>query len=132
MQLKLISCNNHTLTASAPAGPNLNDKQTIFGGSSSALMTVCGWALIKYNLEQRGFNNDVVIAEAQTRWLKAQSDELFITAQCDIIWDDIIQVSHEKHKSKLSVQTQVKNQHNQLCTVTTATYVILDKGKTLS
>ncbi|MFV0542246.1 MAG: YiiD C-terminal domain-containing protein [Marinicella pacifica] len=132
MQLQLLTCNDHTLTASAPAKPNLNDKQTIFGGSSSALMVVCGWSLIKYKLEQRGLNHDVVIADAHTRWLKAQTDDLLITAHSEISWLDIITDLHDKQRPKLSVQTQVKNKENQLCTTTTAIYVILDSGKMLS
>jgi len=125
MGLKLISCSKHTLIASAPAKPNLNDKQTIFGGSSSALMTVCAWSLIKYNLEQRGVYNDVVIAEAKTRWLKAQTNDLHITAHSEINWTNIITDLHDKQQPKLSVQTQVTNKQNQLCTTMTATFVIL-------
>lgn len=128
MQLKLLSCDDNTLLASAPAKPNLNDKQTIFGGSSSALMTVCGWSLIKYNLEQRGFKNDVVIADAQTRWLKAQSDALNISVRCDINWDKAMTALNNNESIKPSVQSQVKNQQNQLCTTMTARYVILVKG----
>ncbi|MCW8870652.1 MAG: thioesterase domain-containing protein [Proteobacteria bacterium] len=128
MQLKLLSCDDNTLLASAPAKPNLNDKQTIFGGSSSALMTVCAWSLIKYNLEQRDFKNDVVIADAQSRWLKAQSDALSISVNCDINWDKTMTALNNNESVKPSVQCQVKNQQNQLCTTMTARYVILVKG----
>ena len=125
MQLKLLSCDDNTLLATAPAKPNLNDKQTIFGGSSSALMTVCGWSLIKYNLEQMGFKNDVVIADAHTRWKKAQKDDLIINAHCDCDWPDILRALNNKQQPKITIETQVNNQQNQPCTTMTATFVVL-------
>ena len=128
MQLKLVSCDKNSLRGIAPSKPNLNDKQTIFGGSSNALMIVCAWSFIKYNLEQLNLNNDVVIADAQTRWLKAQSDELNIIVRCDMNWDEIITVLNNNQSAKPSVQCQVKNQQNELCTTMTARYVILNKG----
>lgn len=126
MQLQLISCNDNKLIARAPAQPNLNDKQTIFGGSSSALMTVCGWSLIKFNLEQRQFSNDVVIANAQTRWRSAQKDELLITAEADISWPAISEKLNQKQKTKINVHTKVDSAYHKRCTVMTADFVILN------
>jgi len=125
MQLELLACNEHTLTAGAPAQPNLNDKKTIFGGSSAALLTVCGWSLIKYNLEQRNCNHDVVIARADTQWLKAQTDDLQITAQCETHWPDIIAALNNRQQPKITIQSQVNNPQNQPCTTMTATFVVL-------
>lgn len=129
MQLQLISCSENKLTAKAPTTPNLNDKQTIFGGSSSALMTVCGWSLIKFNLEQRGFNNDVVIANAQTRWHKAQNDDLIISAQGQVHWPDIIAAINNRQQPKITADAQVINQRKQICTNMSASYVILNQVK---
>lgn len=125
MQLRLLSCDNHTLTAHAPKTPNLNDKDTIFGGSSSALMTVCGWSLIKYNLEQRSCTHDVVIARADTQWHRAQTDDLLITAQCETNWPDILTALDNSQQPQITVRAQVNNQQSQPCSTMTATYVVL-------
>lgn len=126
MQLQLISCSENKLTARAPAKPNLNDKQTIFGGSSAALMTVCGWSLIKFNIEQRQYNNDVVIADAHTRWRRAQNDELLITAESQINWPTIIgQMSQNQH-AKIKVHCQVGSSKQKRCSEMNAEYVILN------
>lgn len=125
MQLELISCHDHKLTARAPTQPNLNDKHTIFGGSSQSLMIVCGWSLIKFNLEQRDFNNDVVIADAHCHWRRAQKNELLLTAQADIHWPSTIEQLKQGQQPKISVACQVDSVNQKRCTLMTGDYVIL-------
>lgn len=125
MQLQLLSCTDNTLTAKAPAKPNLNDKQTIFGGSSGALMVVCGWSLIKYNLEQRGFNHDVVIAEAKTRWHKAQTEDLWINAHTEISWSETEMTLNNNQQTKITIDAQINNAKKQPCSTMTAIFVVL-------
>lgn len=130
MQLQLISCNDNKLTASAPAQPNLNDKQTIFGGSSAALMTVCGWSLIKFNLEQRQLSNDVVIGKANIRWRIPQSDDLLLTAESAINWPELCKQVHQADKQpRLKVLNHISNKAQQICSQMNADFIIL-KGRT--
>ncbi len=126
MQLQLIGCSENQLTARAPARPNLNDKQTIFGGSSAALMTVCGWSLIKFNLEQRKLNNDVVIAHSSIRWRLPQSDDLLLTAESDINWSELSnEIQQAQHQPKLTVHNHISNQQKQICSQMQSEYIIL-------
>jgi thioesterase domain-containing protein len=128
MQLKLLDINPNQLTASAPIGPNINDKQTVFGGSSAALMTICGWSLIKSQLEQAGLHNDVVIHQAQTRWLQAQTDDLKITARLSegVDWETIIeQVRANKRPVRIAVDCQVSNQSDEVCAGSENSFVVL-------
>ena len=130
MQMQLHKVSDHKLSASAPTEPNINDKLTVFGGSSSALMTICGWALIKTNLETRGIHNDVVIHKANNQWIKAQTDDLIINARMDssINWDELCKTINEKNRSKkIQIHCQVLNQANEICSEMSGQYVILKK-----
>lgn len=49
--------------------PNLNDKGTGFGGSLAAQTTLLGWCWTTLWLRRRGYNRDVVVAEASQRFL---------------------------------------------------------------
>ena len=128
MQLALQDINSHHITATAPITPNINDKSTVFGGSSAALMTVCGWTLIKYQLEARHINNDVVIHQSQLQWNQAQTDDLIITASIDseINWTDLISTLKNKNRNiKIEVRCEVLNQKNQVCSHMHGNFVIL-------
>lgn len=128
MQMSLTAITEQSLSASAPLTPNINDKNTVFGGSSSALMTVCGWSLIKIQLEQQGLANDVVISHADTQWIKAQSDDLVVKVETKepLNWQEICQhlVTNNRNK-KIDIQCQVLNQQGEICCTMIGSYVIL-------
>lgn len=132
MQLTLSLIDSHNIRASAPIAPNINDKSTVFGGSSAALMTIAGWSLIKYQLEANQVKNDVVIHESKLQWKKAQSDDLIITGkiESDINWPDLIDTLKNKNRAtKIKVCCQVLNRAKQVCSQMHGSYVILkNKG----
>lgn len=128
MQMSLSNLTEHSLSATAPLTPNINDKQTVFGGSSAALMTVCGWSLIKMHLEQHGVLNDVVIHQADTKWIKAQSDDLIIQvrSQEPVNWQEIChQITSQNKTQKINILCQVLNQQSEICCSMLGSYVIL-------
>ncbi len=130
MQLELKAMQHDLLTASAPLLPNINDKSTVFGGSSATLMTICGWSLIKYHLEDLKIHHDVVIHKSQLNWIKAQKDDLIIHSMpChEVNWQQLSQELKTNNKSiKLLLSSQVLNQANEICSTMDATYVILKK-----
>ena len=135
MQLQLQTINSHRITATAPLAPNINDKSTVFGGSSAALMTICGWSLIKFQLESRQIDNDVVIHRSELQWNQAQTDDLIITAhiESDIKWTDLIATLNNKNRSiRIKINCEVLNQANQVCSQMTASYVILKNSNIIS
>ena len=128
MKLKLEDISPYELIGSAPLLPNINDKSTVFGGSSAALMTICGWSIIKYQLAAHQVNNDVVIHRSQLHWSQAQNDDLIIKAQLKdkLNWQDLLQTLNSSNRStQVQIQSQVCNQANEVCSEMDATYVIL-------
>lgn len=130
MQLTLHDINPQSIMASAPIAPNINDKSTVFGGSSAALMTICGWSLIKYHLEAEQLINDVVIHQSKVVWNQAQTDDLIITAKVEetINWTEKSATIKRKNRStKIKVYCEVLNQDKQVCSHMYADYVVLKK-----
>jgi len=130
MQMTLQDITSHKLTAAAPIAPNINDKSTVFGGSSAALMTICGWSLIKYQLQCNQIDNDVVIHQSELHWNQAQSDDLSITAniESDINWTELISKLNDQN-IKIKVHCKVLNQANQVCCQMHGSYVILKNNQ---
>lgn len=132
MQLELKEINEHRLIATAPLAPNINDKATVFGGSSGALMTICGWTLIKFNLESYDIHNDVVIHKAKTNWVKAQTDDLTIQVALNEKqdWQALTKKLSKKNRpKKITVDCHINNQNHEPCSTMTGHYVILKQSK---
>lgn len=52
----------------APIAPNLNDKQTAFGGSLATLCTLSGWCITSYLCKINQLEIDIVILDSQIRY----------------------------------------------------------------
>lgn len=68
---------------SAPLTPNLNDKQTAFGGTLAALCTLCGWCAVSSLCRDRQLEVDIAVLESRIRYrLPVTSDP--ITARASL------------------------------------------------
>ncbi|MFA5494299.1 MAG: YiiD C-terminal domain-containing protein [Porticoccaceae bacterium] len=69
MQVSFTRFTGCTLRVDMPLAPNINDKNTGFGGSIAALATTCGWAMVSLLLEDVGRQCQVVIVESRICYL---------------------------------------------------------------
>ncbi|HEX6956884.1 MAG TPA: YiiD C-terminal domain-containing protein [Ferrovibrio sp.] len=61
MQVAVVSAACDAVTLSAPLAPNLNHRNTAFGGSISALAILSAWSLINLRLNAKGLRSRLVI-----------------------------------------------------------------------
>lgn len=61
MGIRVETWDDGGLTLTAPFAPNRNDKNTAFGGSLSALVTLAGWGLTFVFLRDAGICADVMV-----------------------------------------------------------------------
>jgi thioesterase domain-containing protein len=61
MGISVVSVEEHALILQAPLAPNVNHRQTVFGGSASALAILAGWALLHVRLRSEGLADRLVI-----------------------------------------------------------------------
>jgi thioesterase domain-containing protein len=81
MGLKIKEYSPELILTTAPLNQNINDKGSVFGGSSSALMIITAWSLIKLNCQKHGITSDIVIHKNETTWNKALYEDLIIQAR---------------------------------------------------
>ena len=55
----------------APLTPNLNDKQTAFGGTLATLCTLSGWCIVSDLCRDAGLKVDIAVTESHIRYLRA-------------------------------------------------------------
>lgn len=129
MSWQIDQIQSHSLRASAPLAPNINDKGTLFGGASAALMTISAWSLVKFNLEQLGLDNDVVIQSCKNRWLRPQNEDVKLICSVDagLDWNkiksDLTQGTSTQH---IAISCESKSSAKVTC-IMNANYVILPK-----
>jgi len=70
MGVHVVRADHHGLVLSAALAPNLNHKQTAFGGSLNSLATLACWGLIQLLVRDGGQAITVVIQESQVQFLK--------------------------------------------------------------
>ena len=61
MGVSVVAVEDDAITLQAPLEPNLNHRQTVFGGSASALAILASWALLHVRLRSEGIADHLVI-----------------------------------------------------------------------
>ncbi|HEV3181412.1 MAG TPA: YiiD C-terminal domain-containing protein [Steroidobacteraceae bacterium] len=59
--VSVVSVEHDAVTLQAPLEPNLNHRQTVFGGSAAALAILASWALLHVRLDSEGIADRLVI-----------------------------------------------------------------------
>ena len=63
MKVEVVSCDGGSVVLRAPLAPNINHRNTVFGGSASALALLAGWTLLHARLAGSGMRVRLVIQE---------------------------------------------------------------------
>jgi len=129
MGLELVKFSHNKLQAIAPLSQNINDKGSVFGGSSSALMIISAWSLIKLNCEEYNIQADIVIHKNNTLWHKASYEDLLINAVFSKEYDfnKIKSVIAKKRHQRIDCKIELVNKDNIKFSTMTANYVIIPK-----
>jgi thioesterase domain-containing protein len=61
MQVSVVTASSDEIVLSAPLEPNINHKQTVFGGSASTLGILAAWSIVHVRLLEAGLPCEVVI-----------------------------------------------------------------------
>jgi thioesterase domain-containing protein len=61
MGVSVLAVENDAVLLQAPLAPNVNHRQSVFGGSASALAILAGWALLHVRLQAEGIAARLVI-----------------------------------------------------------------------
>lgn len=70
MQVRVLRADRNGLALGAALAPNLNHKQTAFGGSLNSLATLACWGLIQLLVRDHGSAITIVIQESDVQFLK--------------------------------------------------------------
>jgi thioesterase domain-containing protein len=61
MGVRVLEATAARITLAAPLEPNINHRETVFGGSAASLATLAAWALLRVRLHDAGLDGRLVI-----------------------------------------------------------------------
>jgi thioesterase domain-containing protein len=61
MQVSVVAVEEEQVVLSAPLAPNINHRDTVFGGSASAIAILAAWSLLHTRLQRAGISSRLVI-----------------------------------------------------------------------
>jgi thioesterase domain-containing protein len=61
MEVEVVEATDSGVTLAAPLAPNINHRETVFGGSASAVAILSAWALMYLRLKSEQLNVRIVI-----------------------------------------------------------------------
>ena len=127
MNLEIKEYSSESILSTAPLANNINDKGSVFGGSSSALMIITAWSLIKLNCQEYGITSDIVIHKNETTWNKALYENLIIKAHFKKKYDfNVIKRALERSKlQRIECIIELQDEAANIYSTMTTKYVII-------
>jgi len=104
MQVRVLEANSKTVRLGAPLAPNINHRDTVFGGSASALAILAAWSILYVRLREEGFDSRVVIQRNEMHYDKPIPGTFEAVAAVDEgDWRRFIKTLQRRNRARISV-----------------------------
>ncbi|MEO8022713.1 YiiD C-terminal domain-containing protein [Polaromonas sp.] len=105
MQVSVVQASPREVVLSAPLAPNINHRETVFGGSASALAILAAWSLLHTRLEAEGLASRLVIQRNTMQYEQPIVGSFTATAAApgDQAWHQFLRVFKRKGKARITV-----------------------------
>jgi thioesterase domain-containing protein len=116
--VRVVKCDAHEVQLSAPLLPNINHRQTMFGGSASALAILAAWTWLHTQLKGIVEGSRLVIQSNTMRYLAPIEDELFATCEAPPAeeWQRFVNTLQRKSMARLTLHVQLASQNRSVGT----------------
>lgn len=105
MEVAVVQVQPEGVILSAPLAPNINHRDTVFGGSASAVAILAAWSLLHTRLTAEGIASRLVI-QKNTMSYERPIDGTF-TAEAAIasaeVWGQFLRMLKRKSKARITV-----------------------------
>ncbi|MGJ8695649.1 MAG: YiiD C-terminal domain-containing protein [Verrucomicrobiaceae bacterium] len=110
MEVEVVGASDESLTLSAPIGPNINHRETVFGGSASALCILSAWSFIHCRLRNHAeIRPRIVIQRNSMEYLKPVLGEF--QARCALKeekdWEWLIKCLKRKGVGRITLGSEL-------------------------
>lgn len=105
MQVHVEKVEEASVVLSAPLAPNLNHRETLFGGSASAIAILAAWSLLHTRLRRAGMASRLVIQRNSMEYELPVAGAFTARAslQNPAQWDAFVRMLARKGKARIAV-----------------------------
>ncbi|MCB1100606.1 MAG: thioesterase domain-containing protein [Verrucomicrobiae bacterium] len=109
MQVAVVEAGWQRVIVSAPLAPNINHRDTVFGGSASTLAIVAAWSLLHVRLRHLGIVSRVVIQRNTMEYQRPIVGDFqsIATIENDGSWDKFMTILNRKSRSRISIKSEL-------------------------
>lgn len=109
MGVAVVTATPDGVTLSAPLAPNINHRETVFGGSASAVALLAAWSLLYVGLQHEGIRSRVVVQRNTTDYKQPISGDFTATALIDdaSLWRRFIHMLQRKGRARITVTVRL-------------------------
>ncbi len=107
MKVSVVSVEENNVVLQAPLDPNINHRETVFGGSASALAILAAWSLLHTRLRRSGIDSRLVIQRNTMEYRKPIMGEFTARASLDDPdkWQQFLRMLSRKGKARVEVSS---------------------------
>jgi len=105
MAVEVQELNDRRIRLFVPLKPNLNHRETAFGGSLSAAAILASWTVIHSRLDAEGISCRLVIQRSETDYRKPVETDFVVTAELPDkdTWSRFVETLRRRGKSRLDL-----------------------------
>ena len=128
MQVAVVQASYELVKLAAPLAPNINHRETVFGGSASAVAILAAWTILYVRLQEEGLYSRVVIQRNQVSYDKPVAGDFYAIAKLDDDerWQKFLKQLRRHHRARISV-TSVLEYEGQPAGLMTGDFVAINK-----
>jgi thioesterase domain-containing protein len=111
MGVRVLKAERSVVLLCAPLKPNLNHRETFFGGSAAALATLAAWGLAHSRLEaEAGLDAHLVIQRSTMEYLEPAAAE--VEAECvappDPVWSKLVRTVRKWGRGRIELVVELR------------------------
>lgn len=109
MGVKVLKATPQLVELSAPLSPNINHRETVFGGSAAAIATLAAWTLVLVRMRDERLQGRLVIARNAMEYQKPITADFTATATADDIhsWSKFAAGLQRKGRGRLNAESRL-------------------------
>ena len=112
MQVSVASVGEEAVILTAPLGPNINHRESVFGGSASALAILAAWSLLHTRLRGAGISCRLVIQRNTMEYelpIQGQFSAQSTLGAIDA-WERFLHILSRKGKARITVTSTLEHE----------------------
>lgn len=114
MEVSVLEASPHQVVLCAPLEPNINHRETVFGGSASAVAILAAWSMLHLSLSAQGLGSRLVIQRNTMEYQRPIDGPFTAVAQAPEaqVWQPFTRMLRRKGLGRI-VQTSVLHYQGQ-------------------